>query len=76
VSLVLQLTLYYKDATMTRKYKKPEAESGEIFSLRLPAELVQLIDDWRRDEPDLPVRSEAIRRMVRLESERRKAKKK
>ena len=30
------------------------------------AELVKAIDEWRRHQPDLPNRAEAIRRLVQL----------
>ena len=32
--------------------------------VRLPAELLRRLDDWRRAEADLPGRAEAIRRMI------------
>ncbi|BAQ18284.1 hypothetical protein GL4_2851 [Methyloceanibacter caenitepidi] len=44
---------------------------GPTLTLRADPELLQLIDDWRREEPDLPVRSEAVRRMLKAEGERR-----
>lgn len=31
---------------------------------RIPGELVKLMDDWRREQEDLPTRSEAIRRLL------------
>lgn len=36
----------------------------ERFELRLSSELLARIDEWRRNQPDLPTRSEAIRRLV------------
>lgn len=36
----------------------------ERFEMRLPPELIARIDDWRRLQPDLPSRAEAIRRLV------------
>jgi hypothetical protein len=45
-------------------------DEGEPHSmrleLRLSPSLMKAIDDWRRKEPDLPVRSEAVRRMLWL----------
>ena len=34
------------------------------FELRLPAELGDEIDAWRRSQPDLPPRAEAARRLI------------
>jgi hypothetical protein len=36
------------------------------LEIRLPAELAEQIDDWRREQPDLPSKTEAIRRLVEL----------
>jgi uncharacterized protein len=36
----------------------------ERFEMRYPAELLAKIDEWRRQQPDLPPRAEAIRRLV------------
>jgi hypothetical protein len=49
--------------------KRPTKQT--MLTLRIEPDLVQLIDDWRREEPDLPVRSEAVRRMLKAEGERR-----
>jgi len=32
--------------------------------VRLPPELLETLDNWRRDQPDLPGRPEAIRRLI------------
>jgi hypothetical protein len=34
--------------------------------VRMPPDDVSAVDEWRRKEPDLPSRPEAIRRLVRL----------
>jgi len=34
------------------------------FSMRAPEDFLNNIDDWRREQPDLPSRSEAVRRLV------------
>jgi hypothetical protein len=34
------------------------------FEIRLPAELGDQIDEWRRAQPDLPPRAEAARRLI------------
>jgi hypothetical protein len=36
------------------------------FELRLPADLGDQIDNWRRQQPDLPPRAEAARRLIEL----------
>jgi uncharacterized protein len=42
------------------------AMKTERFEMRLDVESVERIDEWRRKEPDLPSRAEAIRRLVDL----------
>ena len=42
---------------------------GELETLRQPqmrvsGEFLRIIDDWRRKQPDLPPRAEAIRRLI------------
>ena len=36
------------------------------FQMRASKEFLAKIDDWRRTQPDLPSRAEAIRRLVEL----------
>lgn len=36
----------------------------ERFEMRLDEDAIKRIDDWRRSQPDLPSRAEAIRRLV------------
>jgi hypothetical protein len=36
------------------------------FQIRLTEDFLRSIDEWRRGEPDIPSRSEAIRRLVEL----------
>ena len=36
------------------------------FQMRVTEEFLRTIDDWRRKQPDLPSRAEAIRRLVDL----------
>jgi hypothetical protein len=36
------------------------------FEIRLPAELADRIDDWRRDVPALPARATAARKLIEL----------
>jgi hypothetical protein len=41
-----------------------EEEQTERFQMRVSPSFLKLIDDWRRKQPDLPSRAEAIRRLV------------
>jgi hypothetical protein len=41
-------------------------EKTERFEMRVPASFLKMVDDWRRKQPDLPSRAEAIRRLVEL----------
>jgi hypothetical protein len=36
------------------------------FMIRATPDLIARIDDWRRVQPDLPGRAEAVRRLVEL----------
>jgi hypothetical protein len=38
----------------------------QLLQLRVSAEYVAGIDEWRRQQPDLPSRSEAIRRLTAI----------
>ena len=38
--------------------------NDERFEMRAPSAWLQRIDDWRRQQPDIPSRAEAIRRLV------------
>lgn len=38
--------------------------ASEPFTLRLPPDFWPLVDAWRRLQPDLPGRAEAVRRLV------------
>jgi hypothetical protein len=47
------------------KMRKPRAKQPGVFvGTRFQPELLKRLDDWRRDQPDIPNRSEAIRRLV------------
>ena len=37
---------------------------SERFEMRFPTDLLREFDDWRRAQPDLPARAEAIRRLI------------
>lgn len=39
-------------------------EKAKSIQLRVPAEWLEKLDDWRREQSDAPSRAEAIRRLV------------
>jgi hypothetical protein len=43
-----------------------EEEQSERFQMRVAPSFFRAIDEWRRKQPDLPSRAEAIRRLVEL----------
>lgn len=46
-----------------------------LFNFRCEPELLQIIDDLRRVEPDIPPRSEMVRRLIRRMGEKKTGKK-
>jgi len=46
--------------------KKRPTAMGDLVGVRVQSELGKQIDDWRREQADLPGRPEAIRRLVEL----------
>jgi len=44
------------------------------FQMRVSEDFLEAIDGWRRTQPDIPARSEAIRRLVELGLEKSAAK--
>ena len=44
---------------------RPKIDS-EAITLRLPRDMIEAIDDRRRQEPDLPTRPEMIRRLLQI----------
>jgi hypothetical protein len=53
-----------------------EAGTGTLIGTRWHEPELSEVDDWRRDQPDIPGRAEAVRRLVRmgLDSDKRKPK--
>jgi hypothetical protein len=47
-----------------RRGPKPTTGKGQLIGLRVHAALLKLIDEYRRTQPDLPSRPEAIRRLI------------
>jgi metal-responsive CopG/Arc/MetJ family transcriptional regulator len=44
--------------------KLDQNSDSEKFLLVTPASLLERVDEWRRRQPDIPTRSEAIRRLM------------
>jgi hypothetical protein len=42
------------------------AAKSERFEMRIEAEMLAKIDEWRRRQEDLPSRAEAVRRLIEL----------
>jgi hypothetical protein len=42
------------------------------FQMRVSQSFLQTVDDWRRNQVDVPSRAEAIRRMVEIASKMKK----
>jgi hypothetical protein len=47
-----------------KKRGRPSTGQNPLQTLRIPYELGTAIDEWRRGQPDIPIRSEAIRRLL------------
>lgn len=53
------------DCRQYRNYNVHMAdEKTRPYQMRVTEEWLAIIDDWRRQQPDLPSRAEAIRRLV------------
>jgi hypothetical protein len=44
--------------------RPPGRVQDRPFQMRVTEEFLRTVDDWRRKQPDLPSRAEAIRRLV------------
>ena len=53
------------NAVKAHKAYKMDANS-ERLQMRVSTEFLDKVDEWRRKQPDLPNRSEAIRRLVEI----------
>jgi hypothetical protein len=59
-----------KKAPAKRGRGRPAGRThDQQMQMRVSAEFLQTIDDWRSKQPDNPPRAEAIRRMVNLAAE-------
>jgi hypothetical protein len=59
-------------AAPAAKRGRPETDT-ESLNVRVTRSMLQAIDDWRRGQPDLPTRPEAIRRLLASHPEMRPA---
>jgi hypothetical protein len=69
LGLIFWYHRFMKKATKrdTKKSRgRPSTGIGIQIGTRWPADIVRLVDEWRREHPDLPGRPEAIRRLVEL----------
>ena len=44
--------------------RPPQIRKGRPVQMRLENEVLAKLDEWRRHQPDLPNRTEAIRRLI------------
>lgn len=44
--------------------RPPEGGPGKLLQMRLKEDDLARLDDWRRNQPDVPTRTEAIRRLL------------
>jgi hypothetical protein len=44
--------------------RPPGRIQDRLFQMRLSVEFLERLDEWRRKQPDLPSRAEAIRRLT------------
>jgi hypothetical protein len=58
------LTVNIKSMKSEKKIGRPQGRKGRPLQLYATDEFIGALDNWRRDQPDLPNRSEAIRRLV------------
>lgn len=55
-----------KILTSTDRYRERKNKGNQQIQLWLADEQWAKIDEWRRKQPDLPVRTEALRRLLEL----------
>ena len=51
---------------MTQLVRPTNDPKTVTVQLRVSADYLKAVDDWRRQQPDIPVRSEAIRRLTMI----------
>ncbi len=51
---------------MVRTGRPTKDPKTNTLQMRVSDNFLETIDDWRRNQPDMPARAEAIRRLVKL----------
>lgn len=51
---------------MNAKPRGRATTTGTLVGTRFQAGQLEAIDSWRKDQPDLPTRPEAVRRLIEL----------
>jgi hypothetical protein len=46
--------------------RPPGKIQDSILHMRVSAQFIRVLDDWRRQQPEEPTRTEAVRRLVEL----------
>jgi hypothetical protein len=49
-----------------RRGGRPATGHDPVTALRMPASLATRVEEWAKQQPDQPSRSEAIRRMIEM----------
>ncbi len=52
------------DNTNLSKRKPRAKQAGTFVGTRIQPDLLKMLDDWRREQPDVPSRPEALRRLA------------
>jgi len=47
-------------------FEGPDVPANKPFQMRCTDEFWRGVDDWRRLQPDMPTRAEAVRRLVQI----------
>ena len=55
-----------KSAASTLPVKQRSTSAGTLVGTRFQPALLAAVDEWRKDQPDLPTRPEAVRRLVEV----------
>ena len=54
-----------KNEKKEKKRGRPPGKAHAIpFQMRVSDQFIAVVDEWRRKQPDIPSRTEAVRRMV------------
>jgi hypothetical protein len=55
-----------KTATVATPQKQRATTTGTLVGTRFQRDLLDAVDAWRKRQPDLPTRPEAVRRLVEI----------